>query len=312
MTFREPKTWRGRVTTTDLNREVRDQLRALRSAVTTLEAGTPSTGVLPLGYVMGWAGSTIPVGWLVCDGQQVSKSTYPDLYDALLTTYGADTAMTFAVPDFSGNFLRGANSAGDGTLGTRGTSGGYANANLDLALSGGTFNVSVTSNSDGNHSHGFNTQHSHTANHNSNAWSVNDSHGHNFNDHSHGGATTGSGGTTAGAGNLGTCVAHAHNMSGSNSTGWGGGHGHSGDIGNSVQFTSSTVGYDANTATTNNTGAHSHAANHTHNPDHAHATITDRLPEYDEINWLINWQADPEENWFIAGEAILGTSMIGA
>lgn len=312
MTFREPKTWRGRVTTTDLNREVRDQLRSLRSAVTTLEAGTPSTGILPLAYVMGWAGSTIPTGWLVCDGQQVSKGTYPDLYDALLTTYGPDTALLFSVPDFSGDFLRGVNSAGDGTMGTRGTTGGYTTANLSLSLSGGSFNYTGNSNSGGAHTHTFNTGHSHTVNgHNSNVWSVSDSHGHSFNDHSHGGATTGSGGTNCGTGILGTNVAHAHNMSGSNSNSWGGGHSHSGDIGNGISFTSSNVGYNLSPST-NSDGSHSHSVSHAHNPDHTHTTITDRLPEYDEINWLINWQTDPAEDWFIAGEAILGTSMIGA
>lgn len=313
MTFREPKTWRGRVGPTDLNREVRDQLRALRSAVDALEAssGGSGTGILPTGYVMGWAGSTIPIGWLVCDGQLVSKGAYPDLYDIVLATYGSGTATTFVVPDFSSDFLRGVNSPGDGTTGTMGTTGGYSSAGLTLNHSG---NMTYFGNSDtagGSHSHNFNSQHSHNYNHGSNVWSFNDSHGHSFNDHSHAGNTTGSGTTTTGTGNLGTCAGHDHSISGSNANSWGGGHGHSGDIGN-VNVTSSTIGQNGATTSSNAAqGDHVHSISHGHDMGHSHV-VSDRFPEYDEINWLINWKADPGEDWFIAGEAILGTSMIGA
>jgi len=313
MTFREPKTWRGNVDSTDLNREVRDQFRALRSAVSALESGGggSATGILPLGFLIGWAGSTIPTGWLVCDGQKVSKGSYPDLYDSLSTTYGADTTLTFSLPNLSVDFLRGANSTGDGTVGARGGTGGYSTNSLTVTLAATTVVVNVSTNLDGgSHSHTYNSQHAHNYNHGSNVWSYGIDHGHNNNDHSHGGATTSSGGGNSGTGNLGTCTSHAHNMSNSNSiTHNTATHSHSGDIGN-VNVTTTTIGQSS--ATTGGTqGAHSHSGNHSHDIGHSHV-ISSLLPEYDDVNWLINWKTDTPENWFIAGSAHLGTSMIGA
>ena len=49
-----------------------------------------------------------PDGYLYCDGQAVSRSTYSNLFALLSTTYGAgDGTTTFNVPDFRGEFLRG-------------------------------------------------------------------------------------------------------------------------------------------------------------------------------------------------------------
>lgn len=67
------------------------------------------------------ARSSTPAGWLECNGQAVSRTTYPDLFAALGTQWGnGDGFSTFNVPDFRGRFRLGAGS-------------GYA-----LAASGGT------------------------------------------------------------------------------------------------------------------------------------------------------------------------------
>ena len=62
-----------------------------------------STGtVVPLG------GTTVPTGWLECDGSAVSRTTYADLFTAIGTTHGAgDGSTTFNVPDLRGEFIRG-------------------------------------------------------------------------------------------------------------------------------------------------------------------------------------------------------------
>lgn len=41
---------------------------------------------------------------LLCDGRDVSQTTYPDLYASLGATYGASTAGNFKIPDFRGRF----------------------------------------------------------------------------------------------------------------------------------------------------------------------------------------------------------------
>lgn len=45
--------------------------------------------------------SSVPTGWLACDGSAVSRTTYADLFSAIGTAFGAgDGSTTFNVPDF--------------------------------------------------------------------------------------------------------------------------------------------------------------------------------------------------------------------
>ena len=63
---------------------------------------------LPPGVVLHFANSTAPAGWLACNGDLVSRTTYAGLFNAIGTVYGAgDGATTFKLPDLRGQFLRG-------------------------------------------------------------------------------------------------------------------------------------------------------------------------------------------------------------
>ena len=67
--------------------------------------------ICPAGTVVAFAGSTIPAGWLLCDGSMVNKSDYPDLFNAIETTYGTGNgSTTFNLPNLSGKVLIGTNS----------------------------------------------------------------------------------------------------------------------------------------------------------------------------------------------------------
>lgn len=70
---------------------------------------------VPIGCIIPFSGSTIPVGFLLCDGSEVSKTDYADLYAVIADLYGAatDTAK-FKLPDLRDRFVQGAN----GNLGT--------------------------------------------------------------------------------------------------------------------------------------------------------------------------------------------------
>jgi hypothetical protein len=58
---------------------------------------------LPSGAVMPFAGTSAPTGYLLAQGQAVSRSTYSDLFSAISTTYGAgDGSSTFNLPDLRG------------------------------------------------------------------------------------------------------------------------------------------------------------------------------------------------------------------
>lgn len=54
----------------------------------------------PIGAIMSYGGATAPSGWLLCQGQAVSRTDYSDLFNAIGTAYGSgDGSTTFNVPD---------------------------------------------------------------------------------------------------------------------------------------------------------------------------------------------------------------------
>lgn len=64
---------------------------------------------VPVGAVNMWVTGTAPSGWLLCQGQAVSRSTYSGLFAVLGTTYGAgDSSTTFNLPDLRGRVPMGA------------------------------------------------------------------------------------------------------------------------------------------------------------------------------------------------------------
>ena len=66
------------------------------------------------GMIFAFAGSTIPSGFLLCDGSKVSRTTYKKLFDVIGTTYGAgDGSTTFNLPNLNNNsFLEGSDTVG--------------------------------------------------------------------------------------------------------------------------------------------------------------------------------------------------------
>ena len=77
---------------------------------TALQAATKSyvDQVTPPGMIATYAGTSAPTGWLACQGQAISRTTYADLYTAISTTWGSgDGSTTFNVPDLRGMFVRG-------------------------------------------------------------------------------------------------------------------------------------------------------------------------------------------------------------
>tara|TARA_R100000329_G_scaffold42588_1_gene39590 strand:- start:10 stop:960 length:951 start_codon:yes stop_codon:yes gene_type:complete len=75
--------------------------------------GEIANGV-PAGSVFTFATTTVPSGYLECNGAAVSRSTYATLFSAISTTWGVgDGSSTFNLPDLRGQFVRGwDNSAG--------------------------------------------------------------------------------------------------------------------------------------------------------------------------------------------------------
>ena len=76
------------------------------------------------GAIFPYPSSDIPNGWLLCNGQAVSRQTYASLFDAVGVTYGSgDNRTTFNLPD-----LRGRSIFGRETMGGQASSGRLTNS----------------------------------------------------------------------------------------------------------------------------------------------------------------------------------------
>lgn len=84
----------------------------------TLNSGTAEFTLLPAGCVQWFAGTSVPGGWLDCDGTEVSRTTYANLFAAVGTTYGnGNGSTTFNLPDLERRTIVGKGGTGTGELG---------------------------------------------------------------------------------------------------------------------------------------------------------------------------------------------------
>ena len=85
-----------------------------------LDNPTITGDTLPVGSVVEWTGTQTPQNWLLCDGREVSRTTYSELFAAIGTVWGAgDGSTSFNIPDYRDKFVLG------------------AGGNVDLAETGG-------------------------------------------------------------------------------------------------------------------------------------------------------------------------------
>ena len=68
--------------------------------------------VLPIGCILIYPSESIPKGFLPCDGSELSKKAYPELYSLIKGTWG-ETKDSFFLPDLQGRFIRGWDRDGD-------------------------------------------------------------------------------------------------------------------------------------------------------------------------------------------------------
>lgn len=102
--------------------------------------------------VKAYAGSTAPEGYLLCQGQAVSRTTYSALFAVLGTSHGqGDGSTTFNLPDYRGTFLRGrvnvSTVTGSGTASLNNatfTSHGLNRTGFKVRLSSGTLSGLAT------------------------------------------------------------------------------------------------------------------------------------------------------------------------
>ena len=83
-----------------------------------------STAV-PTGTVFDFAATSLPPGWLRCDGSSVLRSTYASLYNVIGTTWGSVDGTHFTLPNLGNR-----NTIGPGSIGAVGATGGEQNHTL--------------------------------------------------------------------------------------------------------------------------------------------------------------------------------------
>ncbi len=65
--------------------------------------GAVSGDTLPVGAILPFGSDIIPDNWLLCNGQEVSRTDYYQLFDVIGTTFGqGDGFTTFKLPDLQG------------------------------------------------------------------------------------------------------------------------------------------------------------------------------------------------------------------
>lgn len=71
---------------------------------------------VPIGAIMPFAGTNIPYGYLLCDGSEVEKAKYGDLYDVVGNSFGTPVlgVNTFVLPDLRGRFPLGRDNMDNG------------------------------------------------------------------------------------------------------------------------------------------------------------------------------------------------------
>lgn len=114
-----------------------------------LEGGIPTATIVP------WTDSSVPSGFLECDGTAVSRTTYSALFAIVGTTYGAGNgSTTFNLPDLQDNVPVGksgskalASTGGANTVTSAGNvAGSTANATLSTAqLASHSHSAAITS-----------------------------------------------------------------------------------------------------------------------------------------------------------------------
>ena len=103
-----------------------------------------SSGGLPIGTLIDFAGTSAPTDYLLCDGSAVNRTTYASLFSAIGETWGVgDGSTTFNIPDFRRRTAVGSGGTGTGTLG---------NAVADV---GGAEDVTLTTAQLPSHTHGL-------------------------------------------------------------------------------------------------------------------------------------------------------------
>lgn len=261
----------------------------------------------PVGMISIHAGADAPAGWLLCQGQAVSRTTYSQLFGVVSTTYGSgDGSTTFNLPNLKGRVVVGIDSA-QTQFDARGETGGdmthqHAASNSGNTAIGHDHTIPALSGNAvlaGAHNHNVNSAHSHDIAHN---------HADNFNpatftNHTHGIGNIATSANNAiikvAAGSSSNNVSQPHNHTMSGNTGGSGEHDHnfngsvtanSGNSGNTnANFSTSSDGSNHGHSIGTNASSTTGGAGGSHTHTTPASTSLSNLQPYMALNYIIKF-----------------------
>jgi microcystin-dependent protein len=107
---------------------------------------------IPTATIVPWSTASVPSGFLECNGQAVSQSTYAALYAIIGTTYGDPGGGNFNVPDLQDNVAIG--KSGTKNIASTGGANTVTNSgNISGNVAGSTANATLSTAQLASHSH---------------------------------------------------------------------------------------------------------------------------------------------------------------
>lgn len=263
------------------------------------------TDTLPVGTVQPFLGLTPPLGYLVCQGQLISKVEYPELYKICGSTFGVETSTHFYLPDLRGKTIAGYDS-GDAAMNTIGKLLGnkthtHTSAAHTHTIAGHTHTSAAHTHTVVGHTH-TSAAHTHTTGNHTLTVAEMPSHTHAM----YGGAATG--GTQEGVDSFASGFSTFRKIEqGTYATGGGGAHSH-GNTGSTTPGNTGSTSLTTNSTTPGNTGSTSLTSDST--TPNATGSNTNFQPTI-TMNWIVKAvMLIPE--YFIVENTLISTSTSNA
>lgn len=93
-------------------------------------SGVGASGSNPVGTIIQSAAQSAPNGYILCDGREISRTTFANLFTVIGETFGSgDGNTTFNIPDMRGQFVRGYDPSG--SVDPDGSSRGFGSIQVD-------------------------------------------------------------------------------------------------------------------------------------------------------------------------------------
>lgn len=142
------------------------RITGMANGVADSDSATVEQAGVPIGTILDFAGSTAPRSFLLCYGQQVSRSEYAGLFSIIGTLYGAGNgSTTFNLPDLRGRVPAGRDDMGGAAANRLTWAGGVNGAAMGAAGGAQVHTLSLNeipwhdhgggTSSDGAHDHGY-------------------------------------------------------------------------------------------------------------------------------------------------------------